>query len=530
VIDSGKNAATVTASDQSSGLINRFAGEGRSVPALFETDHLLAELKGRTISSGVVTALAQAVQFGLNLGSIMVLARLLAPEDFGLIAMVLTIMGFLRVFNDGGLSTATVQREGITHAQVSNLFWTNIALGGVMTLFLAAFAPVIAWFYREPRLIGVTLALSVSFLLISSAVQHVALLKRQMLFKQLAFIQISSAAAGLVVGVSMALLKLGYWSLVGMQLSAPIVALLLTWSASHWHPQLPQRGSGTRSLLNFGANLSASSFLWSLARGSDCLLIGRFYGSLSLGLYSRAANLLSRPVEQLINPIEAVFVPALSRLQPQPERYRRIYLQVYEVFAVTSFLFSGLLLPLSHPLICVVLGRKWESAAPIFAGFTVVALYTPVACAAGWLLTSQGRGRDFLRLSSISSSVTVVAFLIGLPFGPAALAIAYSASCLLISLPVAYHIAGRCGPVLTRDLWSRFLTHLPLWAIVCGATFVSHRLVLSSTPLVQLLISGSAGLLVGASFICVYPPARQTAWELFAVLRDWIKARKAPTI
>ena len=135
--------------------------------------------QGRTIASGIVTLLAQGALFGLNLASIVVLARLLAPQDFGLVAMVATVMGFLRIFNDAGLSTATVQREDITHAQVSNQFWTNVALGGMASLILALSAPVVAWFYREPRLTGVTLALCISFLLAGSTVQHLALLKRQ---------------------------------------------------------------------------------------------------------------------------------------------------------------------------------------------------------------------------------------------------------------------------------------------------------------------------------------------------------------
>src|SRR5436190_21053818 len=148
----------------------------------FETGHLLTGLKGRTVSSGVVTMLAQVAQFGLNLLSIMVLARLLSPPDFGLVAMVATVMGFLRIFNEAGLSTATVQRDGITHAQVSNLFWMNVAVGGLMSLIVAACSPLIAWFYREPRLVSITLALSITFLLSGSAVQHWALLTRQMRF------------------------------------------------------------------------------------------------------------------------------------------------------------------------------------------------------------------------------------------------------------------------------------------------------------------------------------------------------------
>ena len=169
----------------------------------FATDHLLTNLRQRTISSGLVTATAQGMQFLLNLAYIMVLARLLAPQDFGLVAMVTTVMGFLRIFQDAGLSTATVQQKEITHAQVSNLFWVNVAVGGVITLLVAASAPAVAWFYREPRLVGITLMLSVTFLFASSAVQHIALLNRQMRFTVIAVIDVVSMLAGYLTGIGM---------------------------------------------------------------------------------------------------------------------------------------------------------------------------------------------------------------------------------------------------------------------------------------------------------------------------------------
>src|SRR6266481_8602455 len=171
----------------------------------FATDHLLTNLRQRTISSGLVTAAAQGAQFFMNLAYIMVLARLLVPQEFGLVAMVTTVMGFLRIFQDAGLSMATVQRQEITHAQVSNLFWVNVAVGGVTTLLVAASAPAVAWFYREPRLVGITLALSITFLLASSAVQHIALLNRQMRFCVIAVIDILSMVAGYLTGMGMAL-------------------------------------------------------------------------------------------------------------------------------------------------------------------------------------------------------------------------------------------------------------------------------------------------------------------------------------
>src|SRR5437773_1185911 len=179
------------------------------------TDHLLTDLKGRTISGAFITIAAQGAQFVLSLASIMVLARLLTPKDFGLFAMVTSVIGYLRVFKDAGLSTATVQREGITHAQVSNLFWINVAVSGAISLIFAAGSPIIAWFYREPRLIPITLVLSSTFLLSGLTIQHTALLNRQMRFKAVAVIQVSSLLIGVAVGISMAWLNYSYWALVG---------------------------------------------------------------------------------------------------------------------------------------------------------------------------------------------------------------------------------------------------------------------------------------------------------------------------
>ena len=491
-----------------------------------KTDHLLTNLKGRTVSSGAITIFAQMIQFFLMLGSTMVLARLLTPHDFGLVAMVTTIIAFFRIFNEAGLSTATVQREGITHAQVSNLFWTNLIVGAGVAVILALSAPIVSRFYREPQLNEITLILSVTFLFTTATVQHLALFKRQMRFKLIALIQVSSVASGILVGVTMAFLKFGYWSLVGMQVTTPLTALLMTWTVSTWRPQLPTWRTETRSLLHFGANLTASSFLWSVARGSDGLLIGRSYGPASLGLYSRGAALLTRPIDQLIGPIESVFVPMLSRLQGQPQRYRRIHLKSYEVVAIASFLGGGLLFALARPLSFFVLGPKWEGAASIFAGFTLIVAYSPISSASTWLLTSQGRGRDFLLLSLVNSSVTFSAFLAGLPFGPAGVAFSYSAACFLILLPAIHYIAGRRGPVTTRDLWGRFLTHLPLWLVVSSTAWISRFLVMDSRPLVQLLVGAPIGLLAGGVFICIVSPTRRCVLDLIQALRELGISRK----
>jgi O-antigen/teichoic acid export membrane protein len=491
----------------------------------FATDHLLTDLRRRTISSGVITAAAQGAQFFLNLAYIMVLARLLVPQDFGLVAMVTTVMGFLRIFQDAGLSTATVQREKITHGQVSNLFWVNALVGGVTTLLVAACAPAVAWFYREPRLAGITLVLSITFLLTSSAVQHLALLNRQMRFGVIAMIDSVSMLAGYLTGIGMALCRYGYWALVFANVVQVTTKLALAWSISRWRPQLPARNTQSGQLLRFGANLAAGTLMYSLARGADNLLIGRFFGAAAVGLYSRGSILLLRPVQQFMIPINAVLVPALSRVQGQHDRYRRTFLQVFEAIALITFLFTGLLLALSYPVTLAVLGPKWEAAAVIFAGFTMAALAYPLTTASTWLFASQGRGKDWVLTSSIVSTVTLCAFLAGLPFGPVGVAVSYSASCILIELPWVLYKAGRQGPVSRRDLWIGCLRHLPVWGIVCGTAWLTRTFVLDANPWTQLLLCGPVALLAGAGYIAVSAPSRQVVVSLFSVLRELRNAR-----
>ena len=489
------------------------------------TDHLLTDLKGRTISGAFITIAAQGTQFVLSLASIMILARLLTPKDFGLFAMVSAVMGYLRLFKDAGLSTATVQREGITQAQVSNLFWINVGLSGAITLLLAACSPLVAWFYREPRLVGITLTLSGTFLLNGLAIQHSALLSRQMRFNALAGITISSTVIGMAVAIGMALLGCNYWALVISNLVTVLTMTLFTWLAIPWRPHAPSRRSGVRPLISFGANMASGGFIYDLALETDGMLIGRFCGAGPLGLYSRAAALLRRPMDQFLSPIGSVFLPVLSRVQSQPERYRRAFLQIYEAIALITFLFTGLFLALSYPVTLAVLGPKWDAAAIIFAGFTLAALTHPLTCTSTWLFATQGRGKDWVRASSIVSGITVCSFLVGLPFGPAGVAISYSASCVLLQLPLLYYIAGRQGPVSRKDLWIGCLRHLPVWGVVCGTAWLARTFILDANPWMQLFLCAPVGLLAGAAYIGFSAPSRRVAVNLLSIIRDLKNAR-----
>jgi PST family polysaccharide transporter len=439
--------------------------------------------------------------------------------------MVTAVTGFLAMFRHAGLAIPTVQREHITHAQVSNLFWINLGVSGLCALILAALSPAMAWFYRDPRITYITLVLSTTFIIGGFRVQHLALLKRQMRFKAIALIEVGSMATGVFVGIVMALLHYRYWSLVGLSLATEIGAFLLTGSVSRWKPQLPTRGSGIRPLVAFGAHQTAGNFLFSLARGCDNLLIGRCYGPSAVGFYSRGAALVIRPMEQFLLPIDSVFLPTLSRLQSQPERYRSTFLRLYEAIALAVFFFSSLLLALAMPATLVLLGHQWAQVSAIFAGFTFTAIQLPLSGAANWLLTSQGRGKDIFRVTSINAFLTLASFIVGLPFGPLGVAIAFSATGLLVRLPILYYVAGRHGPVTTSDLWTRFLRHLPLWGIMLFATWLMRVMVADLRPLTQLLICAPVGLLTGVAFICMFQPQRRVAIHLLETVRELSRNR-----
>ena len=498
--------------------------------AHLSTDHLRSTIKSRTISGAVISGATQSCQLVLTLTYGAVLARLLSPRDFGLVGMAMAVVGLLQIFKDAGLSTATIQREEITKAQVSNLFWLNVSVGAMAAFVIAIGAPGIGWFFREPELVGITLALSSGFVLEALAVQHCALLNRQMRFRVVSVIDVGSVAGGFVIGVVMAWLNWRYWSLVAATLSTAAFRVVAMWTCCGWRPQRPTRGAETRPLVKFGADLTLVGLLYALARGADNLLIGRYLGAEAVGFYSRAAALLSKPLDRLIGPVFAVIVPALSRLQKDPDRYRTGFLQVFEGLAIGGFVFTGVLLPLARPVVICVLGQKWDPVTPIFAVLVVAALFVPLTTATSWLYTSQGRGRELLLNVSIEAAVMVAAFAAGLTFGPTGVAIAYSGSGLLVRLPLTFYIAGRRGPVSVRDLWSASARHLPVLVGVTGVTWLSATASATRlSPLGQLAFCMPLGALAGAGTAFMFPATRRTVRRLVVAVTDLRKSDRPAT-
>jgi len=395
-----------------------------------------ADLKGKSVRGGAATTLGQGLSFVLQIGSTVILTRLLSPTDYGIQGMVFTLTGFFSLFKDVGLSTATVQRETLTHEQTSTLFWINTAVGTLVTLAVAALGPFLVIFYKEPRLLWVTVASASVFLLNGLTIQHRALLNRAMRFTTMTKIDVGSFAVGSVVGIVMALLGYRYWALVGQAISLSVYSTAAHWMVMPWLPGRPVRGSGVPLMVRFGSTVTLNGIIVYLGYNAEKILLGRFWGVEPLGIYSRAYSLANLPVQQFIGSIGAVAFPLLSRMQGDMDRLRRTFLKFHSL--VVSLMVPAVIVCsiFANEIIASLLGPKWSGVGPIVRLLTPTVLAFALINPLSWLLRATGRVRRSLNIALLIAPVVILAILAGLRHGPSGVAIGYSAAMILLSVPM----------------------------------------------------------------------------------------------
>ncbi len=460
----------------------------------FDTEHLTTTIASRTARGGVVTIVSHGLKFVLSIAATAVLARLLSPQDYGLIGMVAVFTGFVALFKDLGLSLATVQRAEINYEQISTLFWVNVALSASITALMMLIAPLIGWFYGEPRLVLVAIVTALGFIFGGLAVQHEALLKRQMRFFALSMIAFLSMMIGYAVGIVLAWRGIGYWALVFSQLALLGSNMLGVWLMCRWRPGRPQKNTGVRSMLSFGGNITGYAVINYVSKNCDSLLIGRVFGPQPLGLYTKSMQLMGLPTEQINEPLSTVAIPALSRLADAPERYRQAYLRIMEKVIMVTMPAVMLMAATSDWLVRIVLGAQWSDSARIFVFMAIGGLFQPVVATAGWLLVSQGRVRDMLRWSLISAPISILSIIGGLPWGVVGVAASFSIARILIGNPLLFWFVGRTGPVRMADFY-RLLAPFTA-ASICSllACMAFRRFVVVTNPLIGLV---SCAIIVG---------------------------------
>ena len=491
--------------------------EDRSEPAatvlsprdrIFDTRHLQSNLGRRSVRGGMLTAAGQVMKTGVQMGSTAVLARLLVPADFGLVAMVAVFTGFIGLFKDLGLSMATVQRETITHRQVSTLFWINIALSLALTGLTAAVAPLIAWFYGKPELFGIMMLTGGAFVLGGASAQHVALLRRQMRYPQLAILEVVSLAFGGMIAIALALLGWGYWALAMLPVGQAFATTILSFSFTRWLPGRPAFNPETWDMIRFGGNLTGFTAVNYFARNGDNILIGRFVGAAALGIYSKAYGLLLLPLRQINGPIGAVAIPALSRLQKDDAAYRDYYLGVVRTIGYLSMPAVVLLAVLAEDIVLLLLGPSWLEAVPIFRALSASAFLQTVSATTGWVMTSRGQADRLLRWGVFQSVVAVIAFAAGLPWGALGVAIATSIQGVLLFLPTLA-FAYKATPVRVADVLQTLTLPVLVSLLIFAVAIGLHVFVPFDAPLLEPAVTGlAAALAVGLTALVCRPIRR----------------------
>lgn len=460
----------------------------------------MKDLRKKTIRAGVANVSGQAVSFFLRIVSLMILGRLLGPADYGLVGMVTAFTGVLSLFSGLGLFQAAIQRETMPTELASTLFWVNLALGATLTLCAIAIAPAVGAFYHEPRLLAVTSVVAIGFIVTGAGIQHAALLQRQMRFGASAVIDVVAVLAGTSIAVTMAVAGYGYWALVSMTITIPVVTTIGVWLATGWIPGMPRKGVGIRSMIHFGGTMTLNGFVAYFTNNFDKLVLGRWWGVEAIGIYGRAFHLVNYPPDILNTTIGEVAFAALSRTKGDPDRLRRYFLKGYSLVVALTLPMTVACAIFADDLIMIVLGPKWMEAAGVFRILAPTIMVFAISNPLGWLLSALGLVERGLKIALVSAPLMIAGILIGLPYGPKGVAIAYSTVMLLKVVPTAAWALHGTG-IRVAEICSAMGRPLVSSLVAAGAICGAHALYGPMLPLVPRFIVDVAAF--GAIYVGV---------------------------
>jgi O-antigen/teichoic acid export membrane protein len=483
----------------------------------FGTGQVDFDLKSRTLRGGGATVFSQVLIYGIQMVGTIVLARILKPSDFGLVAMVTAFSFLFQNFGLRGFTEATIQSDMIDREKISTLFWIQIALSVGVTLLFIGLSPIMAWFYDEGRLVEIAVVIGFSFVFNALATQHLALLQRNMQFYRVAGNEMFANIITQIVAIGFAVWGWGYWALVARRV-VPLVAVAAgAWILCRWVPGLPGRDAGVKSMLKFGMHTYGNFATNYFSRNLDKVLVGWRYGAQSLGQYERAYYLFVMPVNQLSNPLTGVAVAALSRLRDDREKFRRYYLKGVSVLAVIGMPLSSILTLTGKDLLLLLLGAQWTGAGEVFTVFGPAIGITLVYGTHGWLHLSLGRADRWLRWGIVELVVCGFCFVLGLAFGAIGVAIGYTASFYALIGPGLWY-AGKPANItffnVVSAIWkyclsalvAGMLTWIALYRIdavnlVFAGLNIFARIVVSGTLCLLLYVALGITLFGGKSWI-----------------------------
>jgi lipopolysaccharide exporter len=350
-------------------------------------------LRALAIAGARWTSLASAVAIGLSFVQLAMLARLLSPGDFGLMAIVLSISAFLQIMADAGASQAIIHQREVTEAQLSTLYWINVICGAALGALLAGASSWLASIYGEPRLQPLLVVAGLHLFVGTLWQQLRVIAQKELQFAPLAAIEICAAVVSLASALTVAWLGGGVYALAAGLLASSVAGAVLGWVLlpAGWRPGLVLRISEVRSFLRYGAYAMGNDLANGIASQLDILIGGRFLGPQATGLYSVSRNVCLQ-LAATINPvITRVALPLMAKAQHDRELLRAVYLRTLRFTASANFPAYVALGVLADEIVAVVLGRQWEAAAPLLRVLALWGLMRSTVNPVGSLLMACGK-------------------------------------------------------------------------------------------------------------------------------------------
>lgn len=468
--------------------------------------------------SAFVTMAGQVARIVIQLVSVIILARLLSPHDYGLLAMVMAVVAVADVFRDFGLSSAAIQAKTLSTRQRDNLFWLNAGIGVILVVVICAISPLLAMFFRQAELTLITCAVAATFLLGGLATQHRADLQRRLLFRRLTVADVVSPLTALVVAVLLALAGAGYWALVAQQVVQGLVNLIMVVIAAGWLPGRYRRDVSMRPFLRFGGQLAGGELIHYLGANFDALLIGARFGAVPLGLYNRGFQLLMRPLGQLRAPMTSVALPVLSRLHDDDGRYGE-YLRIGQrAMGYTLVLGLGLVIGAGEPIVAIFLGDQWGGVAPIMQWLALCGIFETLAFVGYWTYVSKGLGRQLLHFTIMSTAIKIIGISIGSVWGVTGVAAGYALA-EVASWPLSFAWLRRSSGVDIRPLITGGLRIVAISLTIAAATRLITWQLAGAGPWLQLLAGVGAALVIALASLAV-PPIRRDVTTVIRAARS----------
>ena len=436
----------------------------------------MSDFRGRVLKAVSWTAGGKVISQVVSMGFGIALARMLTPDDFGLIAMMMVFTGFAGLLMDVGLGSALVQKKDVEEIHYNTVFWTNLGLGVGLCALVFALSPSIAQFYGRPELTDVGHVLSFQFVL-----GALALVPRQRLVKDLSF-QVTAVAdlLGMIIGGVTAVFLVkegyGYWALAWQPVILRFVATCYIWGVARWMPAIAFSPSALNELFGFSFYVFATNLLRFATMKADKLLAGKYIGGESVGLLDKAQSMMLFPLQNVSSTVGSVMFPALSLIQSDKKRVRKVYMRSTQAIALLTFPMMAGIFAVAENFVLGVLGEQWSEMIPLLQILCLAGVARSIVTVTGSIYLALGRAKLQFNVNLLTRPIALAGVVCGLPWGVEGIVIGMTAVTWINSL-ITLSIAGRLIDLSLLELMASFFrTALASALMAAGILLIEPQL------------------------------------------------------